>query len=117
MKKQVVQYAVMMSESHFNKLIECKFNKTETYCIKSDNGSALSINNGNIIDYCVFDYAVNSGPSRAIKTLQKTFDVVADGIIGAQTMSKIQQSKDIKIMIISFCAQRIVFLKSLNFCS
>lgn len=65
------------------------------------------------IDYCVFDYAVHSGPSRAIKTLQKSLDLVVDGIIGSQTLSKVQNLKDKKIIVMRICAQRMVFLKSL----
>lgn len=34
------------------------------------------------IDYAVFDYAVNSGPSRAAKALQQILGVPADGVIG-----------------------------------
>ena len=39
------------------------------------------------LDGAVFDYAVNSGPSRAIKDLQRTLGVPADGIIGPQTLA------------------------------
>ncbi len=36
----------------------------------------------------VFDSAVNHGPSRAAKLLQKTFGMAEDGIIGPKTMSQ-----------------------------
>lgn len=39
------------------------------------------------IDYAVFDYAVNSGPARAVKDLQRVLGVSADGIMGAQTLA------------------------------
>jgi lysozyme family protein len=38
------------------------------------------------IDYAVFDYAVNSGPSRAIKHLQQCLAIKDDGLIGPQTL-------------------------------
>lgn len=41
------------------------------------------------IDLAVFDYAVNSGPSRAVKHLQKIIGVKVDGILGQQTLNAI----------------------------
>jgi lysozyme family protein len=38
------------------------------------------------IDYAVFDYAVNSGPARAIKHLQQCLAVQDDGLLGPITM-------------------------------
>ena len=42
------------------------------------------------IDYLVFDFAVNSGPGRAIKTLQKAISVPEDGDIGPVTLQNIE---------------------------
>lgn len=39
------------------------------------------------VDLCVFDTAVNCGPSRAIKMLQAAVGVAQDGIIGPATVS------------------------------
>jgi lysozyme family protein len=39
------------------------------------------------LDLCVFDYAVNSGPSRAARALQKVLGVRVDGIIGPETLA------------------------------
>lgn len=39
------------------------------------------------VDYCVFDFAVNSGIIRAIHFLQHALGVVADGIIGPKTLA------------------------------
>lgn len=36
------------------------------------------------LDYAVYDYAVNSGPGRAARDLQRCLGVTVDGIIGAQ---------------------------------
>lgn len=40
----------------------------------------------------VFDMAVNSGPKRAIKTLQKILGVVTDGAIGQDTLAAANNS-------------------------
>ena len=39
---------------------------------------------------CVFDAAVNSGPSRAIKWLQEALDLTPDGIVGKKTKAKLK---------------------------
>ena len=41
------------------------------------------------LDYLTFDYAVNSGPARAIKDLQRTVGADADGVIGQKTLDAI----------------------------
>ena len=41
------------------------------------------------LDYVVFDFAVNAGPGRSVKTLQQAIGVVADGVIGPRTMAAI----------------------------
>lgn len=38
------------------------------------------------VDWCVFDWAVNSGPGRAAKALQTFIGATADGAIGPQTL-------------------------------
>ena len=39
------------------------------------------------IDYVVFDFAVNAGVSRAVKTLQSALGVLVDGVIGPKTIA------------------------------
>ena len=41
------------------------------------------------IDYLVFDFAVNAGPGRAIKTLQKAIGAPEDGEVGPVTLQNI----------------------------
>ena len=41
------------------------------------------------IDFCVFDWAVNAGISRASKALQQAVNVDDDGIIGSQTVAMV----------------------------
>jgi lysozyme family protein len=38
------------------------------------------------VDFAVFDFAVNSGPRRAIEYLQRTLNVTVDGVIGPVTI-------------------------------
>lgn len=42
------------------------------------------------VDLAVFDFAVNSGVSRAVKTLQAIVGVDVDGIVGKDTLSAVQ---------------------------
>lgn len=68
------------------------------------------------LDYCVFDYGVNSGPSRAAKDLQRELGVSADGVIGLQTLAVIDgmSGLELETLIIRLCDRRLRFLKSLK---
>jgi lysozyme family protein len=61
------------------------------------------------VDFAVFDYAVNSGVSRAAKTLQAVVGVTQDGQIGPQT---IQAAKTYVAM--SITNRRLAFMQSLS---
>ena len=61
------------------------------------------------IDMAVMDYAVNSGVSRAAKTLQGVVGVAQDGQIGPQT---IQAAKDYVAMAVT--NKRLAFMHSLS---
>ena len=41
------------------------------------------------LDYVVFDFAVNAGTGRSVKTLQSSIGLLADGVIGPRTMAAI----------------------------
>lgn len=43
------------------------------------------------LDLVIFDLAVNSGPDRAIKTLQRVLGVTEDGLFGSQTLRALQE--------------------------
>jgi len=64
------------------------------------------------LDYAMADYAVNSGPSRAVKELQRILGVGIDGIMGAQTLAAIQEHKTEKL-IEDLCFARMSFLQRL----
>lgn len=77
------------------------------------------------IDYAVFDYAVNSGVSKAVKDLQRTVNAMlpkstpslkVDGILGDTTLSAVcDQAAEQEIDFIhEYCARRMKFLKSLS---
>ena len=68
------------------------------------------------LDYAIFDYAVNSGVGRAIKTLQNCVGVAPDGGFGTTTMAAVSQFKGdaAKTLIKEYCDNRLQFLKSLK---
>lgn len=68
------------------------------------------------LDYAVFDFAVNSGVSRAVRYLQRLVGAADDGIIGFETMSKTYEATkmDEGLIILKYCANRMAFLKSLG---
>jgi lysozyme family protein len=61
------------------------------------------------VDFAVFDYAVNSGVSRAAKTLQAVVGVAQDGVIGPAT---IQATKTYVAMTVT--NKRLAFMQSLS---
>lgn len=65
------------------------------------------------VDYAVFDLAINSGPSRAAKTLQQVLGVTADGQIGPATLRALEtaNSRDVATKV---CEARLAFLQSLS---
>lgn len=65
------------------------------------------------VDYAVFDFAVNSGPSRAAKYLQSVVGVVQDGRIGPATV-KAAKDKPAGVVIDALCDARLAFLKRLG---
>lgn len=68
------------------------------------------------LDYAAFDYAVNSGASRASKDLQRVLGVKVDGQIGEGTIEKACElaGVDEEGLIRDFCDRRMRFLKNLK---
>lgn len=68
------------------------------------------------LDYTLFDYGVNSGNGRAIKTLQECVGVIADGGFGPKTMAAVSQFRgdSLKKIIEEVCDKRLEFLKALR---
>jgi lysozyme family protein len=65
------------------------------------------------LDYCVLDYGVNSGISRAAKVLQRTLGVLVDGKIGLVTLTA-ANSRDTESLINAICDERMRFLRGLS---
>ena len=65
------------------------------------------------VDFAIFDWAVNSGPGRAAKALQKAVMATQDGAIGPMTLEAVKEysAEDI---IRSVTEQREAFYKSLR---
>ena len=64
------------------------------------------------VDLAVFDLAVNSGPGRAAKMLQKVLGVAQDGAIGPQTLLK-AVNVDSSKLVADYNAERLAFLMAL----
>jgi lysozyme family protein len=65
------------------------------------------------VDYAVFDFAVNSGPSRAVKFLQRVVGVAEDGILGQQTLAAVY-GMGARQIVTDLCAARLAWLKRLS---
>jgi lysozyme family protein len=66
------------------------------------------------VDYVVFDGAVNSGPSQSVKWLQRSLGIVADGQIGAATLSAAGKNLDHDKLIADMLSRRLAMLKGLK---
>ncbi|WP_083982391.1 glycoside hydrolase family 108 protein [Devosia soli] len=64
------------------------------------------------LDLALFDFAVNSGVDRAVRTLQATLGVAADGEIGPETLTAIAKG-DPQGLVNALCDRRLRFLESL----
>lgn len=65
------------------------------------------------LDFAVFDYCVNSGPGRAVRTLQAVAGTRADGRIGKVTLAAIG-AHDPTTLIANYCRRRLTFLEGLK---
>lgn len=65
------------------------------------------------LDYAVFDYAVNSGPSKAAKDLQRVLGVSVDGIVGAETLAAAHAASAVQT-IEDLSERRYAFVKGLS---
>lgn len=65
------------------------------------------------VDYAVFDFAVNSGVSRASIYLQEIVGVAPDGRIGPLTLQAVEQWDSVAL-VEALCGKRMSFLKRLS---
>jgi len=66
------------------------------------------------VAYCVFDFAVNSGPARAAKALQRALGVAADGQIGLATVAAARDHQNHDALIGAICDERLRFVRALG---
>ncbi len=69
------------------------------------------------VDLALFDFAVNSGPARAIKALQRELKVRADGAVGPITLGALRarvEDAGAGALIAAICARRLGFLERLR---
>ncbi|MDQ0996856.1 lysozyme family protein [Phyllobacterium ifriqiyense] len=70
------------------------------------------------VDYAVFDGAVNSGVSQAVKWLQRALGVAysgaVDGSIGVGTLAALKSIGDNDALVARICAHRLAFMKALK---
>ena len=65
------------------------------------------------LDLAVFDAAVNSGPSQAIRWLQRASNSTQDGVLGAGTLAAVQRQTP-HLLATTVCDLRIKFLRTLS---
>lgn len=65
------------------------------------------------LDYAVADFAVNSGPPRAAKELQKIVGATVDGRIGPQTLDRVAKFEP-QVLIHQYCDARLHFMKRIR---
>jgi lysozyme family protein len=64
------------------------------------------------LDYLMFDFAINAGPGRAIKTMQKAIGTTPDGAIGPKTMQSLKEMNPAQL-IEKFSTEKESFYRSL----
>ena len=64
------------------------------------------------LDYLMFDFAINAGPGRAIKTMQKAIGTTPDGAIGPKTMQSLKDANQSEL-VAKFSAEKEAFYRSL----
>lgn len=65
------------------------------------------------LDYAVFDFAVNSGPGRAVRNLQAAVGAKRDGVIGGLTLAAVARIRRADA-IRTLCDRRLAFVRALK---
>ncbi|MEQ1403819.1 glycoside hydrolase family 108 protein [Neorhizobium sp. Rsf11] len=67
------------------------------------------------LDYAAFDFGVNSGPTTAVKNLQKVLGIREDGHVGEQTAAAVSAYPGgVQKLIRDYCDERMRYLRSLT---
>lgn len=72
-------------------------------------GDALPVG----LDYALFDFAVNSGPKRAVIGLQRALRLADDGRLGPVTLAALT-GQDVPELVNALCDGRLSFLRALS---
>ena len=65
------------------------------------------------VDLATYDFGVNSGPSRAVKYLQRVVGARVDGRVGAETFGKVIKLEPVKV-VRALCKARLSFVQGLR---
>jgi len=65
------------------------------------------------VNLCVYDFGVNSGPSRGVKSLQTALGVPADGWVGEKTYKAAAKANK-RELINTLCDRRLAFMRSIR---
>lgn len=65
------------------------------------------------LDYALFDYAIHSGPARAVRALQAIVGVATDGIVGPLTLRAVA-ARSTGAVIAALCDRRMSLLRRLS---
>jgi lysozyme family protein len=65
------------------------------------------------LDYFAFDFAVNSSPAQAVRSLQRVIKVTVDGILGPRTLQVIK-TWEVTELLAAYKIQRMGYLRSLS---
>lgn len=68
----------------------------------------------NGVDYALYDFAINSGPARAVKFIQRLLGVKEDGVMGNVTLDAIRSKNDIEQLLIDLNYARWNWLQTLR---
>lgn len=66
------------------------------------------------VDLAVFDFGINSGPSRAVKHLQAVVGETQDGRMGFMTLRAVDRNMPAKTVVQRLCARRLSFVRGLR---
>lgn len=67
------------------------------------------------VDYCCYDYSVNSGPSRSARELQRVVGASVDGVVGLETLSRVRDcGKTPSEIVNEICDNRLAFMMRLR---
>jgi lysozyme family protein len=64
------------------------------------------------VDYCLYDFSINSGAARAVKHLQAAVGVLQDGKVGPVTLAAVAKA-DPAELVRKVCASRLRFMRAL----